>query len=135
MGRFRGTGRAAYVGAEAAEPLLAELFNLSDLRTHIDPPSTTPIRVYRPLAPPRELDRCLKIAAPTPGDTFICLNGSAIVQTRVNCTEGVSWFLNGKLIQIDTAKSLTLPAGEYELRCVDQTGQSSSVAFAVLAAD
>ncbi|MBL7186097.1 MAG: penicillin-binding protein 1C [Phycisphaerae bacterium] len=135
VGRFRGTGRAAYVGAEAAEPLLAELFNLSDLRTHIDPPSTTPIRVYRPLPPPRELDQCLKIAAPTPRDTFICLNGSAIVQTRVNRTEGISWFLNGRLIPSDISSNLTLSAGEYELRCVDQAGQSSSVAFAVLGAE
>jgi len=80
------------------------------------------------------LDQRLKIAAPTPGDTFICLNGSAIVQTRVNRAEGISWFLNGKLIPGHISPNLTLPAGEYELRCVDQTGQSSSVVFAVLGA-
>jgi penicillin-binding protein 1C len=132
VGRFRGTGRIAYVGAKAAEPLLVELFNLSQLRTYIEPPSATPIQVYRPLPPPSELNQRLKIITPTPGDTFICIDGSAIIRTRANHTKGVSWFLNGKLIQDDTAQNLSLPPGEYEVRCVDQSGQSSSVIFAVL---
>jgi len=132
VGRFRGTGRTAYVGGEAAEPLLSELFNLSDLRTCIDPPPATPIPVRRPLSKPRELQQRLKITSPTPGDTFICLDGSAIVQTRINRADGISWFLNGRFIPADTAHSLTLCAGEYELRCVDKSGQSSSVLFAVL---
>ncbi|MBN2315387.1 MAG: penicillin-binding protein 1C [Sedimentisphaerales bacterium] len=135
VGRFRGTGRTAYIGAEAAEPLLAELFSLPRLRTSIEPLSLTPIQVNRPLPPPRELNQRLKIIAPSPGDTFICLNGSAIIHTRANHTEGVSWFLNDRLIQIDTSRKLALPVGEYELRCVDQSGQSSCVSFAILPSD
>ena len=132
VGRFRGTGRTAYVGAEAAEPLLAELFNSPELRTQIDPPPTTLIAVRRPLPPPRELNQRLRITEPTAGETFVCLNGSAIVHTQANRTEGITWFLNGKLTRIAKTRNLTLPAGKYELRCVDQAGQSSSVAFAVL---
>ena len=135
VGRFRGTGRPAYVGAEAAEPLLAELFDLSNLRTYIDPPPTAPIRVRRPLPPPRELNQRLRITEPAAGETFICLNGSAIVHTQTNRAEGITWFLNGKLTRIDAIKNLTLPAGQYELRCVDQAGQSSSVNFAVIGAE
>jgi penicillin-binding protein 1C len=132
VGRFRGTGRTAYIGAEAAEPLLVELFNLPELRTYIEPPSVTPIQVYMSLPLPRELNQCLKIIAPSPGDTFICLNGLAIIHIRINRTKEISWFLNGKLIQIDTSQKLALPVGEYELRSVDQSGQSSSVSFAIL---
>lgn len=132
VGRFRGTGRISYVGAEAAEPLLAELFNLPQLRTCIEPPSSKLIQVYRPLSRPHESNQRLKIISPTPGDTFVCINGSVIIHTRANYTQGISWFLNGKLIQIDVSQKLTLLTGEYELRCVDQSGQSSSAFFSVL---
>lgn len=135
VGRFRGTGRVAYVGAEAAEPLLAELFNLPTLRTYVDPPPAMPIRVYRPLPTPRELGRNLRLTAPSHGDMFICQDDSAVVHTSVNRTEGISWFLNGKLVQDNAVSRLVLPPGEYTLRCVDQIGQSSSVTFSVLLAD
>jgi len=135
VGRFRGTGRLAYVGAEAAEPLLAELFDLPRLRAYADPPAATPIRVNRPLPRPRELARNLRLTAPSNGDIFICRDDSTVVHTSVNRTEGISWFLNGKLVQNDAASRLVLPPGEYTLRCVDRTGQSSNVAFSVLPAD
>jgi membrane carboxypeptidase/penicillin-binding protein PbpC len=135
VGRFRGTGRVAYVGAEAAEPLLAELFNLPTLRTYADPSPATPIRVHRPLPIPRELGRNLRITAPSDGDIFICQNGSAVVHTSVNRTEGISWFLNGKLAQDNVVSRLVLTPGKYTLRCVDKTGQSSSVTFSVLLVD
>ncbi|MHC4581700.1 MAG: penicillin-binding protein 1C [Planctomycetota bacterium] len=132
VGRFRGTGRTAYVGAEAAEPLLADLFNSPELRTHVDPPPKSPIAVRRPLPPPRELGQRLRITEPAAGETFVCLNGSAIVHTQANRAEGITWFLNGKLTRIDKTRNLTLCPGKYELRCVDQAGQSSSINFAVL---
>ncbi len=135
IGRFRGTGRVAYVGAEAAEPLLAELFNLPILRAYDDPSPAMPIRVHRPLPVPRELGGNLRITAPSDGDVFICQDGSAVVHTSVNRTEGISWFLNGKLSQSNVVSRLVLTPGKYTLRCVDKTGQSSSVTFSVLSAD
>ncbi len=135
VGRFRGTGRVAYVGAEAAEPLLAKLFNLPILRAYADPPLAMPIRVRRPLPVPRELGGNLKITAPSNGDVFICQDGSAVVHTSVNRKEGISWFLNGKLVQDNIVSRLVLIPGKYILRCVDQTGLSSSVTFTVLSAD
>lgn len=135
VGRFRGTGRAAYVGAEAAEPLLAKLFNLPALRTYVDPLPAMPILVYRPLPTPRELGGNLRITTPSDGDIFICQDDSAVVHTSVNRTEGISWFLNGKLAQNNEVSRLVLTPGEYTLHCVDKTGQSSSVTFSVLPAD
>jgi len=135
VGRFRGTGRVAYVGAEAAEPLLAELFDLPTLRTYVDPPVAEPVRVWRPLPPPRELGPNLRITAPSQGDIFICRDDSAVVHTSVNRTEGISWFLNGKLVRDDPVSRFVLTPGEYTLRCVDKKGQSSSVTFSVLSPD
>lgn len=132
VGHFRGTGRIDYVGAQAAEPLLAELFCLTELKTTFEPPEVKPVIVKNPLPRPRELAQNLKITSPNSGDTFISYNGSAIVHTSANRREGISWFLNGKLIENEIASRLTLTSGKYELLCVDKDGQSSKTDFLVL---
>ena len=132
VGRFRGTGRLDYVGAQAAEPLLAQLFNLPEIKTISDPPAVEQIEVRNPLPPPQELAQELRITSPSSNETFVCFNDSAIVRTSVNRNEGLSWFLNGRLIENEKASRLILSAGEYELLCIDEAGKSSKVTFAVL---
>ncbi|MBN1975311.1 MAG: penicillin-binding protein 1C [Sedimentisphaerales bacterium] len=132
IGRFRGTGRVDYVGAQAAEPLLAELFSLSELKALSEPPRAKPVLVNNPLPVPRELAQALKITSPSSGNTFLSYNGSVTVHASANREEGISWFLNGGLIENEMVSRLTLSAGKYELLCVDQKGQSSKIDFSVL---
>jgi len=134
VGRFRGTGRAAYVGAEAAEPLLAGLFNLTALRTNIDPPPSMPIRVRHPLSLPVEMAQSIRITSPGSGDTFISLDGKAVIHPSANRPDGLLWFLNGRLLEDNRTARLSLSPGHYELRCIDPKGQSSSVSFTVVGA-
>lgn len=134
VGRFRGTGHVAYVGSEAAEPLLALLFNLPVLRTNDDPPAAAPIRVQRPLCLPAEVNQSLRIITPSNGDTFISLSGKTIIHPLTNRRDRLTWFLNGKLVDNESVARLVLTPGYYELHCFNQVGQSSSVSFAVLPA-
>ena len=128
-GRFRGTGNVAYVGAEAAEPLLAKLFNLPMLRANSEPLPAAPIIVRNPLSPPAEINETLQITMPQNGETFISLNGKTIIRLAANCQRDLIWFLNGKAV--DTISRLELTTGNYELHCIDQTGQYSTVTFSV----
>jgi penicillin-binding protein 1C len=132
VGRFRGTGRVDYVGGQAAEPLLAELFCLPCLKASAESPPAELVKVYNPMPVPGEVAKTLNITSPSFGDTFICYNGSAVIRTSANRNNEISWFLNGKLLDDDMASRLTLPAGKYELLCTDNSGQSSRVDFTVL---
>jgi penicillin-binding protein 1C len=130
-GRFRGGGRLEYVGAQAAEPLLCRLFDLPELRSQADPPKPDPIRVARPLPPPRELAEDLRITSPCMGETFVACSGAAVVNASTNRDGDNLWFLNGKLDGSGRDRRFVLTPGAYELRCVDQQGGSSSVRFTV----
>jgi len=129
VGRFRGTGNVAYVGAEAAEPLLAKLFNHPMFRTNIEPMPAAPIIVSHPLLPPPEINETLHIIMPQNGETFIPLNGKTIIHPAANHQCNLIWFLNGKVI--DAVNRLELTTGNYELHCIDQTGQYATVWFTV----
>ncbi len=118
-------------GAEAAEPLLCELFDLPQLRTSADPPEPTTVRVSKPLSLPRELAENLRITTPGDNETFIACGESAIIHASANHDEGNQWFLNGKLEGSGKTQRLILPPGVYELRCVDQHGSPSTVRFTV----
>ncbi len=131
VGRFRGAGRLQYVGAEAAEPLLCGLFDLPQLRASSDPPEPAPIRVTKPLGPPKEVAESLRITTPSNDETFVACEEAAIVHASANHDEGNQWFLNGKLEGSGKAQRLTLPPGAYELRCVSRQGSSSPVRFTV----
>jgi membrane peptidoglycan carboxypeptidase len=131
VGRFRGTGRLEYVGAEAAEPLLCRLFCLPQLRVEADPPAPEAIRVRRPLSLPKELVEDLRITTPGSDEIFIAVNGSTVVHAQANRDDANSWFLNGRLEGSGQARRLVLATGTYELRCVDQRGSSSTVTFTV----
>lgn len=131
VGRFRGTGRLEYVGAQAAEPLLQALFELAGLRLNGDPPPPAEIRVRRPLAMPRELAEDLRITAPGRDEVFIARGATAIVHASSNRADGNVWFLNGKLEGRGRTQRLVLPPGAYELSCIDPQGSSSTVQFRV----
>lgn len=130
-GRFKGTGRVEYVGALAAEPLLAALLGAGDLRSDTPPAPPTPIPVRHPIAPPAPLAPEPRILAPSPGDTFVAVGPKAVVHPRVNRPAGLAWFLNGRLLTGRAPMRLELPPGGYELRCADSAGRASSVRFFV----
>jgi len=130
-GRFRGAGRLEYVGAQVAEPLLCRLFDLPELRAPADPPTPEPIRVAKPLSLPRELAEDLCIVSPGMNETFIAVGGTAIVTASANRDRDNRWFLNGKLDGGGVSRRFVLPAGAYELRCVDREGVSSTIRFTV----
>ena len=131
VGRFRGTGRLEYVGADAAEPLLCRLFCLAQLRAEGDPPAPAAIHVRRPLSLPRELIEDLRITTPGANEVFIAVDGSAVVHARANRDDDNSWFLNGKLEGKGKVRRLVLTPGTYELRCVSRQGSSSAVTVSV----
>jgi penicillin-binding protein 1C len=134
-GRFRGTGRLEYVGAEAAEPLLCKLFCLPQLRAERDPPSPEAIHVRQPLSMPKELAEDLRIISPGADEVFVAVSGSAVVHAQANRDGDNSWFLNGRLAGNGRTQRLVLTPGTYELRCVGQEGSSSTVAFTVCSPD
>ena len=131
VGRFRGTGRAEFVGALAAEPLLAQLFDLPDLRTGRTPPPAAPVLVRRPLPAPREVAATLQILSPGPYETFIALSGQTVIHPRANRTNDLTWFLNGRLLAPGQTDRLPVPPGQHDLRCLTPTGQSAQVRFLV----
>ena len=131
VGRFEGTGRVAYVGAEAAEPLLARLMALGCLRNDRPPAPGGPIVVRHPIAPPAPLAPGPKILAPSAGDTFVAIAGKALVRPRANRPGQLAWFLNGRLLPAGRSARLELDPGGYELRCVDPAGRASAVRFCV----
>ena len=130
VGRFSGTGRVEFVGRQAAEPLLAALFDLPGIRSARVPRPARPILVRHPLPPPAPLAAGLRILTPTDGDTFLALSGRAVIHAAANRTGGVNWFLNGRLIDPNQAARLCLSPGTYELRCVADAGPAVRAASA-----
>ena len=131
-GRMSGTGRQEFVGREAAEPLLAELMNLEQLRRQVgdDPAPSKAIVVQRPIAAPACVAGRLRIISPSNGDIFQTIDGEAIIHPASNSAESLSWFLNGK-VHPGPIDRLCIKAGSYELRCVSKTGSSAAVRFLV----
>jgi penicillin-binding protein 1C len=131
IGRFAGGGAVQYVGAEAAEPLLARLFDLPVLRTVEDPPCPTSRPAVHPLPAPRELAGPLRILSPAPAARFVAVDGIAVVHPRANRLDGVDWFLNDRFLERGSADRLVLGPGQYELRCVDGKGGHAASRFVV----
>lgn len=132
IGRFCGAGSERFIGAEAAEPLLASLFDLPVLRCYEDPLPPKRLPVSRPLPPPAELAAPLRIVSPAAGTTYVALAGQAIVHGKATRTTGVTWFLNGALLDGRSVQRLAVGPGRHELRCVDADGESAVAGFTVL---
>jgi penicillin-binding protein 1C len=131
VGRFRGTGRIEYVGAIAAEPLLAKLFSLPKIRNNTAPATPETIVVKNPLPRPYRKQEKLHILSPENGDVFVALNGSVAIKPQTNQTGNFKGLLNGNLVSNDKINSLNVTPGNYTLHCIKSTGQFSKVAFSV----
>ncbi len=131
VGRFKGTGRAAYVGAQAAEPLLISLSSHPHLRGSIEPAQPDLLTVSNPLVLPKEKQDRLMITKPGNAEEFICVQRHAAVHIESNRDQGIQWFLNGRLLGKGVER-LSLAPGHYELRCIStEKGDSSIVRFSV----
>jgi penicillin-binding protein 1C len=136
VGRFHGTGRVEFVGGQAAEPLLAAILALPQLVRMDSPPAPPAIAVRRPLPVPEEVAAAIRITSPSDGETFVALEGRAIVRPRANLEGDLRWFLNGRVLEAGEAARLDLAPGRYELRCTPTEGvTSSAVRFVVLTAE
>ncbi len=139
VGRFDGGGATAFVGSQAAEPLLTALFASPLFRTNVDPPPPAPIAVARPLPPPREWRERLRITMPGAGAALLATNGVTSFSpratlggaNRTRAERPLRWFLNGRLLDAKDDVHVTLGPGRYELRCVSEAGDSDAVEFTV----
>lgn len=132
IGRFSGAGSDRFIGAEAAEPLLASLFDLPPLRCREDPPPAKRLPVPHPLSPPAELAAPLRIVSPTTGATYVALAGQAIIHARATRPASLTWFLNGAWLDGRSVQRIAVGPGQHELRCVEASGESAVVTFTVL---
>jgi penicillin-binding protein 1C len=134
VGRFDGPGSVEFVGAQAAEPLLAKIFCLPDLASEVSPPQPQPWVLTAPLPLPAELGGELKITSPCQGSVFRAIGGSSVIHPQINRPlagdSPLCWFLNGRLVG-SPCDRLVLAPGRYELRCVDNSGIASAVGFEV----
>lgn len=131
VGRFEGSGDWQFVGAEAAEPILAAIFALPCFAGQPAPPDPPKLTVANPLPPPVELSGTLAILWPTDGAAFRAIGATAAVHSLANSNRPLEWFLNGSAIDAESAKRLLLKPGDYQLRCVDDRGNASTVNFSV----
>jgi penicillin-binding protein 1C len=131
VGRFSGAGQFEYVGSDAAEPLLAELFALPTLRCSRAPESHRAWRVRRPLDPPHSADRRLRILSPRANTVYLALDGKTVIRPVANRGGALLWFLNGRLLDEGRTDRLVLAPGCYELRCVDSAGEAAATRFIV----
>jgi penicillin-binding protein 1C len=131
VGRFRGTGRESYVGALAAEPLLARLFALPGLRNDHPPTPPAPLVVTKPLPmkPPTHHD--LRILQPENGTIYTTLNGKTVIHPTINTNRKLTWFLNGRMLTKKEIRDLPLQPGDYVLLGITDEGASTQVAFQV----
>jgi penicillin-binding protein 1C len=131
IGRNSGSGDAALVGGETAEPLLARLFDLPAWRVTNAPPATRSWPVTQPLPRPIEQSEQLRINSPAKGSRFIAVGGSAVIRPACNRAGPMLWFLNGRLLDERERERLLLSPGGYELRCVEPDGLWAKTEFEV----
>ncbi len=121
VGHFDGAGDPAFVGREAAGPLLADAF--SRLVPSVNPPpNPSPLQVNRPYSFDQEL---LPQDGPriiTPAQDLVMECQSAYHQPVLGEGEGLHWFLNGKRFEL-TGEHVRLEPGSHHLVLVDQFGR------------
>jgi penicillin-binding protein 1C len=131
-GRFSGSGHPDFVGRDAAEPLLAQLFATRNIRVDINPYPPTSILVDRELNFAAPNQRSPVINSPTRDAEFLALNqGKANVPVEVVSSERTTWFLNNHLLSPGPRRILKLIRGQYELRCITSGGHAAAVQFTV----
>lgn len=132
VGRFSGAGHEAFLGREAAEPLLTRLFTSQLFRTTNVPETPETILVDRRLKlMPDSSCSTPVIVSPASQSEWLCADGnSALIPLAVRNVEKVMFFLNGRPMP-EMSNSLDLKPGSYELRCVAGNGSSTAVNFCV----
>ena len=132
VGRFSGAGHEAFLGREAAEPLLTRLFTSQLFRTTNVPETPETILVDRRLKlMPDSSCSTPVIVSPASRSEWLCADGnSALIPLAVRNVEKVTFFLNGRPMP-EMSNSLDLKPGSYELRCVAGNGSSTAVNFCV----
>ncbi len=133
-GAFSGKGRVAYVGGQAAEPVLAELFTSAVCAGVGEPPRPPVIAITNPLPPPGESVQARRILSPADGAVFIATTtdgpgGAAAAMVAVRGPDDGTWFLNGR--RVDDVSLLCCTVGQHELRCVFPDGAAHRVRFKV----
>ena len=131
-GRFSGMGDAAFVGARVAEPLLARIFDLPEIRVTQTPPAHEPWKVHRPIPLPQERKDGLAILSPEPGAVFRRLNEDVELWPRANLSgPDLLWFLDGRRLLPRETRRLFVSSGRHELLCVSPGGTHARASFEV----
>jgi penicillin-binding protein 1C len=131
VGRFSGMGDESFVGASAAEPLLADLFDLPLVRVDSAPPAPQPLEVTRPLAPPDQADRKLAILFPENGATYQATSSQLVLQPKATRDGPLRWFLNDRLLDDQSLARLAVGKGAHVLQCLPLEGEGASIRFRV----
>jgi len=121
VGHFHGEGDPAFVGREAAGPLLADAF--TRLVPVAPPPAIPePLAVERPYSFDEDLSDHDGPQIITPAEDLVmeCKNG--YYQAIHGKGEGLHWFLNGKRFELD-GEHVRLEPGSHRLVLVDQYGR------------
>ncbi|MEW6742273.1 MAG: penicillin-binding protein 1C [Planctomycetota bacterium] len=135
VGRFSGAGHVAYVGRTVAEPLLARIFSLPELRSEECPLPPEPWEVRHPLPSPHGAAAPLAILEPEDGATYLAVSGRAVLlRPRASRDGAFDWFLDGLLLEAAGDLRLELLPGTHELRCVDASGRAGVSRFVVRSA-
>jgi membrane carboxypeptidase/penicillin-binding protein PbpC len=131
VGRFSGMGDEAFVGAVAAEPLLADLFDLSLVRVDTEPSQPDPLVVRRPLELPKAVGEKLAILFPEDGATYQAMTGHVVLQPRATANGDLQWFLNDCLLDDDAVSRLEVVKGAHVLSCLPASGDGATIRFRV----
>lgn len=132
VGKFSGVGHHDFVGKDAAEPLLAKLFNESSLRNDRDPPAPELWAVVDPLPLPDVSTKPVALTSPRSGEVFIAVEGRTVIHPRLNRDLASGhWFLNDRFLGSTRPERLELASGSYELRCVTTGGSVVATKFRV----
>lgn len=159
VGHFSGAPHNEFVGASAAEPLLAELFLLPCIRRAMAQPVVADPLAVESLLPADPVHASsreepwavsdpfrfsaaatsadftalpVRITSPRSGASFVAFEDTSLVELRVHSEQPGLWFLNGLALS-GTPSSLRVPPGKHEVRFVDQEGRAAAHTFEVTA--
>jgi len=131
VGRFSGMGDEAFVGAVAAEPLLADLFELSLVRVDAGPVAPDPLVVQRPLELSKSVGEKLAILFPEDGATYQAMTDHVVLQPRATAKVDLQWFLNDRLLDDHAVSRLEVMKGTHVLSCLPASGDGATIRFRV----
>ena len=130
VGRLSGMGDEAFVGAKVAEPVLARIFDLSQVRVTEAPEKPTPWTVTRPIPLSAE-DLKLAILSPEPGAVYRKIDELLEVRPKANLDGELLWFLNGRALAGSEARRTAVGIGRHELLCLTPMGKFARSRFEV----